>query len=286
MVLSEGWTPSRRIRLHRRLAESLEQLYAGQERRACRRAGRAVFRLGHAPGAERGIDHALVASEQADVRFAWERVVSFQEMARDLAARHAPEGAGHPAPVGAGPDAGGGLGPPRIGAQRHRDDARCREDPEAIARFIARSAAALKDNGADSAVWRPLVVQGIDLLGDTRDLTWARLTLLLERFAPITAADHGGPLGRIDADALRIARTEGDEEDYARTLQPFQIRSRAETDALRERIRTWRQPAAINRALMMIGADLMYTHGAFRDAVTFFREMIASARETGSIVTR
>jgi tetratricopeptide (TPR) repeat protein len=37
---------------------------------------------------------------------------------------------------------------------------------------------------------------------------------------------------------------------------------------------------------MMIGADLMYTHGEFRDAVDFFHEMIVSARETGSIVTQ
>jgi DNA-binding CsgD family transcriptional regulator len=161
------------------------------------------------------------------------------------------------------------------------------EPSEAIARFIASAAAALKDNGAEAAVWRPLVHQGIAFMGDQRDLTWARLTLLLERFAPITtrpilAARWEG----IDEEALRIARTDGDEEDYARTLQPFQIRSRAETDSLRERVRTWRQPAAINRALMMIGADLIYTHGAFRDAVPFFEEMIATARETGSIVTQ
>ncbi len=289
LVLSDDWTPSRRIRLHRRLAESLERLYAGQERAHAAELAVQYSASAALSGAERGIDYALAASEQAAGRFAWERVVSFLEMAASLAGQHAPEREssilGRLAIAQSQAmmlDAATVTTRRAIAAMRAAD-----VPPDDLARFIARAAAALKDNGADPADWSPFVLEGIALLGETRDLTWARLTLLLERFTPITT----GPIlaarwEGIDGDALRIARTEGDEEDYARTLQPFQLRSRQETDSLRERIRAWRQPAAINRALMMVGADLMYTHGAFTDAVPFFHEMIVRAREAGSIVTQ
>ena len=249
--------------------ESLEQLYAGQEREHAGELAVQYSASASLPGAERRIDAPSSPASRPTSGSRGAGGLAFWRWRETSPPVMRRSEAGHPAPVGLA-RAQRMLFRPRRSARSAIAMMRDAREPVAIARFIARSAAAL-NNGADSAVWRPLVVQGIDLLGE-RAISHGRVSRCCWSDSPRSdPADHGGPLGKIDADALRIARTEGDEEDYARTLQPFQIRSQAETDALRQRIRTRRQPAAINRALMMIGADLMYTHGAFRDAVTILR---------------
>ncbi len=49
---------------------------------------------------------------------------------------------------------------------------------EGVISFLTGVARALKDAGAASHAWEPLVERGLALVGDRRDLPWARLMLL------------------------------------------------------------------------------------------------------------
>ena len=101
-----------------------------------------------------------------------------------------------------------------------------------ITAYIETAAAALKDNGADRDLWRPVVEQGLAFAGDVHDMSWARCAPT-ERYAPIsTGPIYAARWVSLDAEALRLARASSDEDDYARTLQPFEGRNREETDAL------------------------------------------------------
>ena len=156
-----------------------------------------------------------------------------------------------------------------------------------ITAYIGTAAAALKDNGADRDLWRPVVEQGLAFAGDVHDMSWARLALLRERYAPIsTGPIYAARWVSLDAEALSLARASSDEDDYARTLQPFEGRNREETDALLARARIWRRPGAINRAYMMAGADLVYNHAAFREARDHYVMMLEAAERSGSIINQ
>jgi DNA-binding NarL/FixJ family response regulator len=86
-----------------------------------------------------------------------------------------------------------------------------------------------------------------------------------------------------DPQAVAIARTKGDEDDYARTLEPYDWRTRQETDAVLALARTWQRPAAILRALDVVGRDLAFRHGAFREAAERFQELLVTSTRYGSI---
>ena len=88
--------------------------------------------------------------------------------------------------------------------------------------------------------------------------------LLRNRYRHIVSGPlHAGYWLGLDPEAVAIARASGDEEAYARTLEPIEWRTRQETDAVLAIARTWVQPAAIMRALDVVGRDLIYRHGDF-----------------------
>jgi ATP/maltotriose-dependent transcriptional regulator MalT len=162
--------------------------------------------------------------------------------------------------------------------------AEARVGPRATATFLALAARALKDGGAVVAAWEPLVEHGLELVGDERDLLWARLTLLRDRLEPIpNDIIHVSRWLGYDPQAVAIARAEGDEDDYARTLEPFEWRTREETDAVLPLARTWQRPAAIIRALDVVARDLIYRHGAIGEAADRLRELLAAGERYGSI---
>jgi hypothetical protein len=121
------------------------------------------------------------------------------------------------------------------------------------------------------------------MIGKKRDLAWARLKLLEDRIEPIAsgAVHVVRSLGR-DAQALRVVRARGDEDDYAGTLA-YAFRTREDTDALARKVRTWSRPAAVLRALDAVSHDLMVRHGAFREARPLLHEMLEVAGRCGSI---
>jgi DNA-binding CsgD family transcriptional regulator len=111
------------------------------------------------------------------------------------------------------------------------------------------------------------------------------LTLLLERFEPVAAGRiHASRWLGSDPRAVALARECGDEDDYARTLQPFDGWSREWTSDLLHRVQTWQRPTAIVRALIIAGADWLYHRGDFQQAVEQFQELQAVSERHGSIL--
>jgi len=122
------------------------------------------------------------------------------------------------------------------------------------------------------------------LVGLERDLLWARLTLLQDWTEPIaTGTINAGRWRGYEPQAVAIARASGDEDDYARTLEPYDWRTRQETDAVLALARTWQRPVAILRALDVVARDLAFRHGAFREATKRFEELLTTSNRYGSI---
>jgi DNA-binding CsgD family transcriptional regulator len=86
-----------------------------------------------------------------------------------------------------------------------------------------------------------------------------------------------------DREAVRGARLLGDEEDHARTIDSFDGRSRDETRTLVDLARTWSRPTSRLRVLTAAANDLQYRHGAFREALDLWEEVLKMAERFGAI---
>jgi transcriptional regulator with XRE-family HTH domain len=281
--------PDRRARLHRRIAHALEQVYAVRDAEGAAELAAQYHASAALPGASEGLRFALAAAEQARSAFAHDRVADLLHMAHDLARE---------SPAEQGADILCRLAVAEAEAVRLEQARRTTDealaalhatsaDRRARAAFLVVVMRALKDGGADAALWEPLVERGLALAGDARDLLWARLALLRDQFEPL----QSGPIGFVrwlgsDPDAVAIARTEGDEADYARTLNSLECRTRAETEGILRLARTWSTPGAVIRALEAAGRDLLYRHGAMREACEVFEELLAASERFGSIPGR
>jgi DNA-binding CsgD family transcriptional regulator len=272
-VLSASWGPSRRIRLHRRLAEALVS------RASPHHAGEIAFHYhvsASLPGAENGIPFAIAAAARAWKDDDTERVVTWYRMARDLSQARPPAERAHILTVLAIAEADA----------FHLDEAlRTIEDAlDALdeanaphgqrAAMIASTVTALHDAGMHSEAWMPMLNYGLELTPATDRETWARLTLLIDRFEIIVDGVITGSrwLGS-NEEAVTIARTCGDENLYARSLQPWDLWERAWTEDLSVRIRTWHKPSAIIRGLTVTGADWLYHQGDLRRAMSEFEDL-------------
>ncbi|MFN8514998.1 MAG: AAA family ATPase [Thermomicrobiales bacterium] len=281
-ALYDALNPDRRARLHRRIAASLAQAADGHESAAeiaaQYHASRAI------PGGEHGLPYALAAAEAAHDGYAHERAAHYLRLARDLAPDPASRATILRRLALAEADALL-LAEARQSAEEAVALGTGSQDPRDLAAFLGGVARGLKDGGADRSLWEPLVRQGLSLAGERRDLTWARLALLLDRVEPLTAgvvtvARWIGP----DPEAIVIARREGSEDDYARTLEPGAWRSRRETLDLLALTDTWQRPAAVLRALDVIARDLLFRHGDTREAEAVVLRLLALARRYGSVV--
>lgn len=84
-TLCEELNPSRKARLHRRIARALEQVHAGRESDYSAELAYQYHQSASLPGAAHGIRYALAAAEQAKASYARDHGVGFLRMARDLA---------------------------------------------------------------------------------------------------------------------------------------------------------------------------------------------------------
>ena len=284
-ALYEGLGSDRRARLHRRIASALEHVYAGHEDEHAAELAAQFHASAHVSGAPRGVPYALAAAAQAAAAFAPERAAQFLRMARDLA------------------DEGNATQRAEIlsrlaiaeAEDLRLDDARASADDalramlaagttaRARAEFLVTMARSLKDGGASSAAWEPLVERGLELVPE-RDLLWARLRLLRDNYDAIRSGPIGSGrwLGQ-DPEAVAIARARGDETDYARTLEPLEWRTRDETNAVLARVRDWSQPRAIVRGYEVVVRDFLYRHGAFAEARVACEEMLAASERFGAL---
>lgn len=273
-ALFEDTSPSRRARVHRRVARALERVHSGHElEHAAELAGqyRASASL---PGAERGADYALEAARQARAAYAPEQAVLFLRAARELAPDRADV-----VPRLAVAEADALLIDDAV-----RTAAAVESTGASAAEFFGELALSLKDAGASEYVLAPLVARGLAAAGAEHGLAWARLILVLHPVEAIAA----GPfrLGRwrgFDPEAVRVARELGGELDYARTLEPMDRRSAAETEELLALVRTWSEPRAVIHGLSVVARSFIYWTGGLRRAADVCRELLDVSRLYGSV---
>jgi DNA-binding CsgD family transcriptional regulator len=141
----------------------------------------------------------------------------------------------------------------------------------------------LEDAWVNQDALEPLIARGLALLGDNRGLAWARLKLLERRYETIPA----GPIFAtrwegLDPEAVRIARADGTEADFARTLDWHDSRSLRGLYELIPRIDAWRDPAARLRGLDAVVAFVSLTQRA-SSAERLCAKLEALAEELGSL---
>src|SRR5262249_41205738 len=136
------------------------------------------------PRAELGIPYALRAAEQARTSQAHQGAVEFLRMARDLSTG---------CPTAEQLDILQRLAVAEAEAILFDDAARTigqvleqDQDADGLVRFLELVSRALKEGGAPHEIWEPLVERALVMLGAGRDLVWARLVLLQDRYSEIT----------------------------------------------------------------------------------------------------
>lgn len=285
-TLYDRINPDRRTRLHRRIALALLRVHAGHETRHAAAIAAQYHASLDLPGAEDGIPYALTAAEEASAGYAHERAVVFLRVAHDLAAESNPA------------TRASIMCKLAIAEARALKLTEARQTAEEAltalsetgaeapvqAAFLAEVARALKNGGTEPAILRPLVERGLHLLGERRDLAWARLMLLRDPFdlVPVGAMNAMRWRGH-DPLAIEIARERGDEDDYVYTLDPLERRSPAQTQAVLALARNWRRPTAVLRALDVVGRDLLKGQGNYREAANLYLELLDASERYGSI---
>jgi len=83
-ALYEQLSPPRRVRLHRQIAEAMEHCFGDRVAEHAAEVAEQYHRSAALPGAERGVDHAMVAAERAEAAYAREGAVAALRVALDL----------------------------------------------------------------------------------------------------------------------------------------------------------------------------------------------------------
>jgi DNA-binding CsgD family transcriptional regulator len=285
-ALYEASSPSRRGRLHRRLAQALEQVYAGSEAEHAAELATQYHRSRSFPGAAHGATYALAAAHAARERFAYEGAAEFLRMAHDLAADSLPSVRAEILTRLAVVEAEALLverSRRTVDDAVHALDEAAIEEPT-ISAFLADAAWALQEAGARPELVQPLVDRGLGLQGELRDLTWARLKLAehpLERFR-VADVVAGRWLG-FDPEAVAIARSRGQEHDYAKTVELMDWRTRDETAELLELARRWKDCAAAIHVLSIVMRGLLHQHGEIHESAEVAAELAAMSERCGSL---
>ncbi len=285
-ALYDELNPSRRARLHRRAAHALEQLGDGSDLETVAELAAQYHHSAGLPGAAHGVGYAVAAAEAAEARYAHAEAAQLLRMARDLAGEIevAPRAAilcrlALAEAEALEVDSALSTADAALAALLEKE-----EQTEAIATFLWTLARTLKDAGALEEQLRPLVERGLRLVGDERGLLWARLKLVLRPAEPLVSGRIAAErwLG-YDSEAVRIARSSGDELDYSGTLELMDRRDRDEIGALLERCRGWRAPVARIHALSIAARTLLYDLAAFREARRVSRDLLAESKRVGSL---
>jgi DNA-binding CsgD family transcriptional regulator len=285
-TLYDELSPSRRTRLHRRIAQAVERVHVGRELEYASELAAQYHASASLPGAAHGVGYALAAAEQASAAHGQEQAVSFLRLASDLAADSDVVLRAEIAWRLALAEAEAVLveAAERSALEAMSLLAQTGAPPERIAEFATAAGRRLQDAGSAREVVLALAAQGLAALGERRDLPWARLRLL-DR--PVERIDAGSlSAGRwlgFDREAVAIARTGGDENDFASTLELMDWRTREETDALLTMVRRWSEPTAKIHGLSVVARSLLFQHGAFRQSAEVCEELLAASESFGSL---
>jgi AAA ATPase domain len=170
--------PSRRARLHRRLAHALAAARAASPARVAAAEVAAQYqRSAVLPGAEAGVAPALEAAEQAQAASAHAEAAAFLTVACELAVPGDPRLPRLRAQLGLALAWALRLDEAVQVARAAADELGAVEGREAAAAYLAEVAAAFTNADSAGHAWQ-LAPQGLAYAGERHDTVWASLTLL------------------------------------------------------------------------------------------------------------
>ncbi|MFT3695895.1 MAG: AAA family ATPase [Kofleriaceae bacterium] len=281
-ALRDTLNPDRRAQLHRRAAEQLAR--SGDDPGEVARHYHASRRI---PDAAVGVEFALRAAQRAAEAHLDEHRATFlrigvdlqgdgvePELLRDLALAQA-----NALDIEAAE-----LTAQRLLERVERASSRGGSGPPWMLDFLASLVHRLKNAGATPTVWLPFVDLGLDACGDRRDLIWARLAVLRPhwrlRWVGLVCETTRIP---VDPLALDVLQRLGDEDDVAETLDPFEARTKVETEAVRALATRWRSATAIIRARDVVARDWSLRHGDMSMAAETLAELARDSLRLGSL---
>jgi class 3 adenylate cyclase len=262
--------PSRQVRLHRRIAEAMEAVYAGRAAEHAGEIAQQYHRSAVLPGAERGAAHCLAAGERAEGAAAHEEAAQFLRMALELLPESDPRRPRALARLGLALAWSDALEEAARVAIRAGESLAAAESGDTAADYLADAADAIWGAAFSPLAWR-VAREGLRLIGTRRDLTWVRLTEfdLTRR----EAEDPDSPGILLDTperrELSRIAKTywrprATDVRDFAWTLS-FETRE---------------------EVLRLAGDSALYLGffaGEYRRALAAYQERVRVAQERGQI---
>jgi DNA-binding CsgD family transcriptional regulator len=279
--------------LQRRVAEVLEGELAG---RAREHAGELLhhYRLSASVDrAERGLQHGLIAAEQARATYAHLRAADCLRACLTLAdsgERPAPD----PDLLGrlAEAEAEAGLTDQALASAagslrgRRQPGARSSEALEPVIHTLR----VLRGDGLDQGEivgLEDVRRLGLEQAARADALTRARLELLAEHWEVIESGSvRTLHWSTAEPNLVRPLRDVTEEVDQAALFLPQAVRTRAESSRAAGFARSWRRPAAVLHALKTTVTDLVTRHGLFSDGGSWAGLYAAASERYGSVRDR
>jgi DNA-binding winged helix-turn-helix (wHTH) protein/tetratricopeptide (TPR) repeat protein len=168
--------PSRRARLHLRVARALEAWCAGDPQRYAVELARQYHHSAPLAGAERGVAHCLAAAAHAERLAAFDAMAEYLRMALDLLPPGDSRQSRLLARLALALAWNGRAEAAAETAKRSAEALASREGADAAADHLAQAAQAIWWSGFGPVAWR-LAPVGLRLLEGRRNLTWARLMM-------------------------------------------------------------------------------------------------------------
>jgi DNA-binding CsgD family transcriptional regulator len=290
-TLYERLSPSRRARLHRRLAEALEHLHQDDLTRVAGELVRQYHASATLPGAERGAGFALTAAQEARAAGAPADAVMLLRLGVDLVAAEEREARAGVLGELALAEVEAGLfedAPRTLEAAVSLLEQRGVASGEVIAALVHRVGMAYWAGLETMSAIEPLIARGLAAAGETQSLTWARLKLLHRSTRPQVFGPVSVPRPvRFDPAAVRIARSQGTEADYAFTIDAWDPSFGTEVEQLIARLDGWRDPVARLRALVhVVGYLTLAEPGSLPAVDRLCAELGALADDVGAMPDR
>ena len=266
-TLYSGLNPARRIRLHRKIAETMEGTWGERAAEHAADVAYHFWRAGTAAGNTRGVEYAIAAADNAEAAYAYDEVVAFLRIALELL----PESDQRRRAVTTR------LGTALIWtAERDQAAKVVLEAGELIAKaegdtaavdYLEAAASAMYGAGLRRDPWEIAKV-ALGMIGDRRDVVWASLRdldLMREE-----AEDGTNPGIRTDTAGQRELRS------FLRTIPREQIATRDLPPSYQNREEVIQDPLATPVALLFLAADC-------RRCLPLWRSAAARAEQQGRI---
>jgi tetratricopeptide (TPR) repeat protein len=245
-TLYSGLNPSRRIRLHRKIAESMEGTWGERAAEHAADVAYHFWRASTASGTARGVEYAIAAADNAESAYAYDEVVAFLRIALELL----PQSDSRRTRVSAR------LGTALVWTTERSEAAKVileagdliakAEGDNAAVDYLEGAASAMFNAGLRREPWEIAKV-ALRMIGDRRDLVWASLKdmdLMREE-----AEDATNPGIRTDTPGQRELRS------FLHSLPREEIATRELPLAYQNRDEVIHDPLATPVALLFFAAD-------------------------------